>query len=217
MADNAGMRSIALVCGLILSVCASAKATPQCTPLNQDIPVRETLASAGFFANLRNADHSVRYLMDALLRESESAAGRLVVAEATCVRGCADAVLAVVFSSKPHMTLAEYDERDQCDALYTTTQRHPITFLNRSFDEQEQVEDWYKDLTQGDGDDGEQLYQQCPGRCSPEYSSLIFRRGEKFVISTSVVCGHARDRDDNQYALRAAVRWVCPNASSARP
>lgn len=196
---------------LILAARATALATPACTPINQDLPVRATLASAGFFANLRNADHSVRSRMDQLLRESEDAAGRLMEVEARCSHPCPQAVAAVVFQSAPNMTLSEYDERDRCEELFLRTSGQPIEFLNRSFDSREEVEDWYKDLTTGDGDDGESLYEQCPGRCSPRYSSLIFKRGEKFVISASVVCGHARDKDDGQYALRAAVRWICPS------
>ena len=208
------MKRPVAVCWLIMGVAATLSAEPRCTPSRTDVVVREALASAGFFANLTNADHSVRHLMDVLLRESESAAQRLQVTEANCSHGCLNPVVAIVFSSQPHMTLSSYDGSDQCEALLAKTQREPLQFLDRSFDEQEEVEDWYKDLTQGDGEDGEKLYEWCPGRCSPHYSSLISKRGEKFVISTSVVCGHARDRDDNQYALRAAVRWICPSETN---
>ena len=214
--EDCHMRKIVLVLSLTLAMSAAAWARPACTPLNQDVPVRSTLASAGFFANLRNAEHSVRYVMDELLQESEVSAKRLKVAENDCARACADSTVAVVFSSAPHMTIPEYDDRTQCEELFAKTRRQPIEFLNRSFDEKEQVEDWYKDLTQGDGDDGESLYEQCPGRCSPRYSSLIFKSGDKFVISTSVVCGHARDKDDDQYVLSAGLRWICPSARTGQ-
>jgi hypothetical protein len=203
------MKKVCLVSILTLAFYADSWAMPTCTPLNRDVPIRSTLASAGFFTNLRNASHSVRYLMDQLLRESEVSATRLAATENGCTHACPQATVAVVFSSAPHATLQDYDERGQCEELFTKTQRAPIEFLNRSFDEQGQVEEWYSDLTQGDGEDGESLYEQCPGRCSPRYSSLIFKRGAKFVISTSVVCGHARDKDDNQYLLGAALRWIC--------
>lgn len=204
------MIRFALFIYLTLVAYTTVSATPACTPINQDLQVRATLASAGFFANLRNADHSVRSRMEQLLRESEESAARLTEVEALCSRSCPQAVVAVVFQSTPHMTLSDYDDRDRCEDLFSRTRQQPIEFLNRTFDSQDEVEDWYKDLTRGDGDDGESLYDRCPGRCSPRYSSLIFKRGEKFVISTSVVCGHARDKDDDQYALRAAVRWICP-------
>ncbi len=205
------MRRMAV--GLFLTLVANSAtwAAPKCAPLNKEVPVRSVVASAGFFANLRNADYSVQYVTDALLRESDVAAARLTAAESSCRHKCHQAVVATIFSSVPNITLGEYDERGRCEALLAKTRHHPIQFLNRSFDGREEFEDWYSDLTQGDGKDGESLYEQCPGKCSPQYSSLMFERGDKLVVSTSVVCGHARDKDDDQYVLRAAVRWICPS------
>lgn len=196
---------------LLLTLVAVSQtwATPKCAPLNKEVSVRAVVASAGFFANLRNADYSVGYVTDALLRESEVAAARLSAVESDCRPNCPNAVVAIVFSSVPNITLREYDERARCEVLLEKTRRHPIQFLDRSFNGRDEFEDWYKDLTQGDGKDGESLYEQCPGRCSPQYSSTIVKRGEKLVVSTSVVCGHARDKDDDQYVLRSAVRWIC--------
>ena len=205
------MRRMAV--GLFLTLVANSAtwAAPKCAPLNKEVPVRSVVASAGFFANLRNADYSVQYVTDALLRESEVAAARLIAAESSCQHECPQPVVAIVFSSVPNITLGEYDERDRCEAFLTKTRHHPIQFPGRSFNGRDDFEDWYSDLTQGDGKDGESLYEQCPGRCSPQYSSQIFKRGEKLVVSTSVVCGHARDKDDDQYVLRSAVRWICPS------
>lgn len=205
------MKRISAALFLILAASASAVADPKCASLSQDVSVRSTLASAGFFTNLRNADHSLRHRTDVLLRESENAAAQLFAREMGCQRACAHAVVAVVFSTTPNMALTNYDERERCQELLTKTRQRPIQFLNRSFDELEDLESWYSDLMQGDGKDGESLYEQCPGRCSPHYTSTLFKRGGSFDISTSVVCGHARDKDDDQYVLRAALRWVCPS------
>lgn len=186
-----------------------AHAQSGCTPLNTDIPVRSTLASAGFFANLRKASNSISYLMDQLITESESKASNIMQQETSCKRSCTNSVVAVVFSSIPNMTLPDYEDSPTCQQLYESTQKDPIKYSGRTFDSQEDAEEWYDELTQGDGTDGEDLYAKCPGMCSPSYSSVSYKHGGKFIVSTSIVCGHARDKDDNQYRLTAALRWIC--------
>lgn len=207
------LRTAILVTCFVLSTFSTAPrfsyAQPTCSPLNADIPVRSTLASAGFFANLRKASNSISFLMDQLITESESRASNLVQQDSDCKRSCDDSVIAVVFTSVPHATLPDYDEASACQQLYEATQKSPIVYSDRSFDSQEDAEDWYDDLTQGDGTDGEDLYSKCPGKCSPSYSSVSYKHGGKFIVSTSIVCGHARDRDDNQYRLTASLRWIC--------
>ena len=94
---------------LTLAVHATALAMPACTPIGQDLPVQATLASAGFFANLTNADHSVRSRMGQLLRQSEASAERLMEHEAGCPRPCSQAIVAIVFQSAPYKTLSDYD------------------------------------------------------------------------------------------------------------
>lgn len=180
-----------------------------CTPLGTDIPVGSALASASFFANLRNASNSINYLMDRLIAKSEVQAQKISLDQKACARACSNPVVAVVFTSTPNMTLDGYDEASSCQKFYEATKATPIVYANRAFDSQGDAEGWYEDLTQGDGVDGEDLYEKCPGKCSPAYSSVIYKREERFLVSTSIVCGHARDKDDNQYRLNAALRWVC--------
>lgn len=188
----------------------SSAAPVPCIPVNTDIPVRSTLASAGFFANLRRADNSISFLMDQLISESEVRAREITSSQGSCSRSCADALTAVVFTSTPNRTLPDHEDAAMCARLFQSTQQTPIEYRNRTFDSQEDAEEWYNDLTQGDGSDGEDLYARCPGACSPAYSSVTYQINGKFTVSTSVVCGHARDKDDNQYRLTASVRWICP-------
>jgi hypothetical protein len=107
------------------------------------------------------------------------------------------------------MALPEYEDSPSCQRLLEATQQQPIVYGNRQFDTQDDAEEWYNDLTQGDGADGEDLYSRCPGQCSPSYSSVIYRKSGQFVITTSIICGHARDKDDNQYRLTSSLRWIC--------
>jgi hypothetical protein len=181
-----------------------------CTPLNQEIPIRSTLASAGFFANFRNADHSINFLMDELLVQAHSEADKRIKLESSCDHSCASPVLATVFDSVPNVTLQDYDEISACQELFEKTKRAPIVYENRSFSSDQEAKDWYHDLTQGDGADGEDLYLRCPGACSPSYSSVAYKQLGRFNVTTSIICGHARDKDDGQYRLSASLRWLCP-------
>jgi hypothetical protein len=198
----------AFVCALICISCAIAQSP--CSPPQQDISIRSTLASAGFFDNLRNSDDSIRHQMDQLLSVSETKARELGQQKSPCrSSSCESPVVAVVFASTPNMALPEYEDSPSCQRLLEATQQQPIVYGNRQFDTQDDAEEWYNDLTQGDGADGEDLYSRCPGQCSPSYSSVIYRKSGKFVITTSIICGHARDKDDNQYRLTSSLRWIC--------
>ena len=196
-----------IVCAL--ACVADALAQTPCTPLQEDISIRSTLASAGFFDNVRNSDDSIRYQMDQLLSQSESKASEMAGQRSPCGSSCSSPLVAVVFSSRPNMTLREYEDSASCQKLLETTRQHPIVYSNRTFDAQNEAEEWYNDLTQGDGMDGEDLYNRCPGRCSPNYTSVIYRNGGKYFITTSIICGHARDKDDNHYRLTSSLRWIC--------
>ncbi len=187
----------------------SAFAQSPCIPPQQDILIRSTLASAGFFDNLRNSDDSIRHQMDQLLSQSETKASEIGGQKSPCGPSCSNPVVAVVFSSTPNMTLPEYEDSPSCQKLLETTKQQPILYSNREFNTQDDAEEWYNDLTQGDGTDGEDLYNRCPGQCSPSYTSIIYRRNGKFLITTSIICGHARDKNDNQYRLTSSLRWMC--------
>jgi hypothetical protein len=180
-----------------------------CIQPTSDIPVGNTLASAGFFDNLRNSDDSIRFHMDELLSKSEARATQETQPPNPCAQTCVRPIVAIVFSSVPHMTLPAYEDSQACQKLLEETTKAPIVYGQRTFENQEEAEEWYNDLTQGDGTDGEDLYGRCPGSCSPAYSSLFYRVNNKLVVTTSIICGHARDKDDNQYRLTSSLRWMC--------
>ena len=202
---------LACLYGATLTGSPIASADPSCTPLNTTIAVNSALASAGFFANLRGAADSIKSRMDSLLAEARNAAGVLATKEQHCSRDCKQPYVAVIFKSKPHLVLRDYDEAATCSKLLESTTAAPITYSNRRFSSDDAAKEWYHELTQGDGEDGEDLYRRCPGSCSPSYSSVVYRHGAEVVVSTSIVCGPARDRDDDQYQLSAAIQWVCPS------
>ena len=202
------MRRILIILVSVLA-CTSAVAEDACTPLGKEVSLQTTLASAGFFANLRNARHSVRFLTDQLLEDARAAAQTASVQEGQCKRSCLKPVVTVIFRSVPYRYLTDHEDTALCQDLLEKTSRSPIVYANRRFPSDDEARDWYRDLTQGDGVDGEDLYRRCPGACSPAYSSTAYRDGEELVVSTSIVCGQPRDKDDDQYTLSTALRWSC--------
>lgn len=209
------MKRSKVACGILVSLLLSltegrlAHGQSPCAQPTNDIAVGNTLASAGFFDNLRNSDDSIRFHMDELLSKSEAQVTQHVQPPRPCAQSCVRPVVAIVFSSVPNMTLPAYEDSAICQKLLEETTKQPIVYGNRTFDTQEDAKEWYNDLTQGDGPDGKDLYRRCPGRCSPAYSSLIYRITNKLVVTTSIICGHARDKDDNQYRLTSSLRWMC--------
>jgi hypothetical protein len=198
--------AIALTC--LYTSSAVATDSP-CMPPNTELHVRSTLASAGFFANLRNASHSVSFQVDKLLSEARQARSDLMTREHACKHSCKDAVAAAVLRSTPNKTLTDYDEFQRCAELLKQTSKKPISFAHRTFATVKESQEWFHDLTQGDGPDGEELYRQCPGRCSPDYTSVEYAQGNSVTISVNATCGHARNRSDDQYRLSASVGWIC--------
>lgn len=194
----------------LLASNAFAKSPPCAVVTNADIPVGSAVASAGFFANLRNANHSLKYVTDQLLTKARVVAEAATLEGRGCKDGCTTPVAAIVFTSTPNLVLESYDESTSCQRLYEQTLLNPIVYDRRSFDSEEEAKEWYQDLTMGDGADGEDLYARCPGMCSPAYSSVAYKYGGKFVVTATIVCGHARDKDDNHYKLSSSVRWICP-------
>ncbi len=199
-----------MVVSLPLASNAFAKSPPCTVVTDADIPVGSAVASAGFFANLRNADHSLKYVTDQLLTKARVVAEAVTLAGRGCKDTCIAPVAAIVFTSTPNLLLESYDESADCQRYYEQTVLNPIVYDRRTFDSEKEAKEWYQDLTTGDGEDGEDLYARCPGMCSPAYSSVAYKYGGKFVVTATIICGHARDKDDNHYRLSSSVRWICP-------
>jgi hypothetical protein len=56
------------------------------------------------------------------------------------------------------------------------------------------------------------LYRRCPGDCSPSYDTKAFWNDGKINLTTSIVCGPARDKRDGLYTLSLGLEWFCPEA-----
>lgn len=184
-------------------------AQEKCLKIGAERLIETRLASAGFFANLRYSESSIHYQMDRLLENAKQRLIKFQQADRACNDTCAHPVVGISFSSRPNQSLEGYSESDKCQQLFEKTLKAPIVYGNRQFESSDAAKDWYNDLSRGAGVDGEDLYQRCDGSCSPAYSSFIANRGGNLIVTTRIICGHARDKDDDQYVLSAAIRAEC--------
>lgn len=188
------------------------EAKPNCPTINRIIPIRSTRASAGFLSNLRHAERSIRNQTDKLLNEGRIRAHHLlhIPKMDSCSMPCSHALVSMRFVSRPHKTLTDYAESNICKTLLRTTTNTPIVYRERTFESEDAARLWYKSLTLGDGADGKDLYRRCPGSCSPSYETQIYSKENKLHLTTTVICGHARDKSDDTYDLSLSLQWICP-------
>ena len=92
---------LALCVGLVAH---GALADTSCASFDNEISVNTVQASAGFFANLRNAEHSIRFRTDQLLAEARSIAQDVSTKEPHCKSTCSAPAVAVIFHSKPRVS-----------------------------------------------------------------------------------------------------------------
>lgn len=196
----------ALIALLALPRLAAAEA-PGCSAPGgnpNETPLASRTATAGLWDNLRQNPGSIRVET------------RLLLEEAVAARSKHPPGSSIAFSSVPAKFKTDYGEKADCEAMLEKTTKEPIVYADRQFADLEQLSEWFAELSQGKGDDGKDLYRRCPGSCSPQYRSVISvpeaGSGAPYRITASIVCGHARDKDDNKYQLGAALRWGCQNS-----
>lgn len=203
----------------VLSVClagnsALAEQSESCSSFDKDIPFESTVATASMLDNVRNKKGSLRYETNAILAHAENKKQTLKAPENFCPEQCKLGEKAhFVFSSVPRKFLQNYSDSSKCAALFERTKKEPFVYADRTFNSLDDFSAWYNDFSQGKGNDGKDLYRRCDGSCSPQYESWLKREGDKYVVTSKVICGPARDKKDNTYQLTSSFRWVCEDAS----
>ena len=109
----------------------------------------------------------------------------------------------------PNKFLSDYADEQKCEELLKETSVHPLRFGPRRTRSEKELGTWLSDISQGRGDEGTVLYRKCTGKCSPRYLLDMAGDGDGFVANLDVVCGPARDRTDNTYAVASGYRWAC--------
>lgn len=158
--------------------------------------------------NIAEHPESIRVIAERLLTK---AVGTEAFYEAPqCRDGCPTSPVShVVYRVAPTVFLPEEKQQALCLTLEQQTKENPLHFGAKEFNSVPELNDWIMQFSQGRGDDGKRLYEQCGGNCSPRYTFSIAQDGEKLKVSTDVLCGFARDKKSDQYAVSTVIRWQC--------
>ncbi len=197
---------------LVLCVAMPAWSQQRCAPNHIDVPKERVSATANSAANLRKSPESLRAQLSRLLGNAQEQ-----VAEAkppsgeACSPSCrvVEQPARIVVSVVPNKFLSSYADAQKCEELLQQTSNHPLRFGPRRAGSEKELTAWLSDVSRGNGQDGALLYDKCSGKCSPRYFMDVAQDGDGFVANLNVVCGPARDKTDNTYAVSSGYRWGC--------
>lgn len=159
-------------------------------------------ATAGYLANLSNSKGSIR-----------SASGRMLTKAIETAKS-SQPRQRVIFQSIPELSKKSTSDDQMCQRHEKATAEEPIVFDDKRFASTDELTDWIMEFTRGNGTDGKSLYEQCPGRCSPQYTWWIDPVESSLVVKARVVCGMPRDRSSDKYQLSTALTAACPATKS---
>jgi hypothetical protein len=197
----------------LLAVLASAPVWPQqrCAPDHVDVIQDHVSATADPGQNLRKSPGSLRAEVSRLGKKvldeaatSSSPNGNACSPSCSVVEGSAHALFSIV----PNKVLNGYADERKCEELLKQTTSHPLKFSHSARSEKE-LGVWLSDVSKGRREDGAALYNKCGGRCSPRYFADVVQDGSGFTVNLDVVCGPARDKEDNTYGVSSGYRWAC--------
>ena len=201
-----------LLAVLVLCVAVPAWSQQRCAPEHIEVPKERASATANPGANLRKAPESVSAQLSRLLGNAreEAARARPPTGKA-CSTSCrvVERPAHIVVSVVPRKFLSDYADAQKCADLLKQTSSHPLRFGPRRAGSEKELSAWLSDVSRGKGEDGTLLYDKCSGKCSPRYFMDVAQEGEGFIASLNVVCGPARDKADNTFAISSAYRWAC--------
>ncbi len=177
-----------------------------CADSSQETPLRQQIASAGIMHNLAEHPKSIRAVAAKLLTDALDSPHP----PAACAVGCKPAKTpAVIYRVAPVAFLPAAKQQALCLSLEKDTQSHPLLFSPAEFKTVEKLNAWVMEFSQGRGDQGKKMYEQCGGNCSPRYTFLIAQGANGLKVDASVVCGLARDKSSDDYTVSTAVRDRC--------
>lgn len=172
------------------------------------MPLQQQIASAGVMLNLAEHPKSIRAVAAKLLTEALDSPA--IPPPVVCAVGCEPAKnTAVVYRVAPVAFLPAPAQQALCLDLEKATTAHPLLFSPPEFQTLEKLNAWVLEFSQGRGEQGRQLYAQCGGDCSPRYTFLIAQGPAGLQVDSSVVCGLARDKTNDDYTLSTAIRNRC--------
>lgn len=190
-----------------------SQAPALCSQVRKDIQIRSIQASASVWSNFRRSSGSISYESNEIFEMAKSASETMTQPPSFCPDGCkVNEKAQLFFRSAPHKVKEDDEDRSYCQNLQKVTEKDPIRYQTLDLHTVDDLNDWIGDLSQGKGDNGEDLYKKCDRSCSPRFEYTVARRGDSpdnYLVRASIVCGEARDKDDNMYDLEAFFRWEC--------
>jgi hypothetical protein len=200
------------------STVGTAEFRSVCSQVTKDIKIRSIQASASVWSNFRNSTGSISYESNEIFEMAKEAAKTLTPPPSFCPSGCKiNEKPELFFRSAPHKINEEDEDKAYCQNLRKLTEKEPIKYQTLDLHTVEDLNDWIGDLSQGKGEDGEDLYTRCDRSCSPRFEYTVARRDnspDNYLVRASIICGEARDKDDNMYNLEAFFRWECISEQS---
>lgn len=177
---------------------------------SQIVMIGEVTASAGAVDNWRNLEGSLKFESNRMLALAESKAAEILSSKGT--EWCQGRVVqTIVFQATPSKHLEGYSDHAECVKLLRDTTAKPIVFAEMQTSSAAQFAAWFTEFSQGKGKEGKELYRKCPGSCSPQYDNYleIEHGGKAMKVTSSVICGHARDKGDNTFKLVSMLKTEC--------
>lgn len=179
-----------------------------CSDLPVVIPLDSEYGSAGFMFNVAEHPKSIRAVATRLLNSALDAPVAKLLKQ--CQNDCSDRLaFHVIYKVAPTAFLPPQQQKDVCLRLEDETKRQPLLFGEKRFKSVEALNEWIMDFSQGRGEDGKQLYEQCSANCSPRYTFLIAQGDADLKVETEVLCGVARDRKNDRYSISTELTWGC--------
>jgi hypothetical protein len=173
-----------------------------CDQLPTDSPLTTETATAGYLANFTNRDGSIRSVSKNMLT------GAIESARSD------EPVRRIIFRSIPQLSTKTDADDQMCERYEKETTKEPLRFDDKRFATVDDLTDWIMHFTQGKGKEGRWLYEQCPGKCSPQYTWWIDPEKSDLLVRARVVCGRPRDHDSDKYQLSIDLVPLCPAAES---
>lgn len=179
-----------------------------CRMLSWETALDSELGSAGFMKNMAEHPESIRVVAERLLTVALQT--REFRQSPDCLGSCPNSLQPhVVYKVEPTVFLPEDVQQPMCLTLEEQTKADPIRFDRKQFESIEELNEWIMEFSQGRGDDGKALYEQCGGNCSPRYTFDILKEADILTVNTDVLCGLARDKKSDQYIVSTSVHWRC--------
>jgi hypothetical protein len=193
-----------------------AEGKTQCESVRATIFEDAAIATASTWANLRGSESSIAAVTKRMLEQAFSKLENAKPPDAAkCGSGCTlSGDASVLLTSVPQRFLKNYADADDCERLLKQTTSSPLLYSDKKFPDLEELNSWFSSFSQGKGTDGNDLYRRCSGSCSPQYKSSVIKKAGNdasgsYVMSVSVVCGHARDKADDQYVVKVSAGMSC--------